>query len=742
MLINLANIVILVVVQCAHFSSAKTCLLDADCANGPGNLTGECLGGYCCNPDKAMMRHGCMQCAPSDGSCTRCQRNYYFKNEKCRHCPQGEGTAAPVNLNTNSKNNECSSTHFPTPSPPIRMGHDLQLCRKKSCSASDINYCEKQGCLISRVFLNSVKAYKGFEPKFGIDWWAAVDVLRGPNQCASTTSGSHSIYPSGPTVWKPNGEPIWESCECMDYCDSATRLYSRAPCSKNSDCISQACINKMCVPRDQAANCLKAALDWNHTVVCTKCDPNFYLEEDTPNDGKTLRFACQPCNCDSGFCGKDGKCCLESVIEGCAKCDDNRKCSECISRDYVLTDGACRKLDPCKNVNCGAKAVCRIRYPDLPRYGHICLCKDSYFTLTSTDGSTTCFPKTCSNIDGKYTAADCGPGALCAEQKNTPGYTCFCNESVYTGNSSRNAPAVCSLIKDNTANDEEERKNDSGVSAPSPHRDKGHTAEESDTGNDEEKRENDEGGVSAPSPHRKGNVVKDSGGTAPYVVAIVIIIVVAFVFALGGLVYYQQRKKRATEREIAEEMRRRLKWAKTDAVRGTETINPVNSVSMKSSELDIELSESGTRNNTENRTMSVHASALHKKQKRRLSAAAVKSYRSLSLENQVKKTGDQEDQHKPGRQRRKSVFELALIQDRLTKAYRGGQSDEATVVQLRERYGIDISSHRGEWVEVHDGATGRTVYYNLTTHQVQKERPDHWVSIVSKRFNATSSSDS
>ena len=87
--------------------------------------------------------------------------------------------------------------------------------------------------------------------------------------------------------------------------------------------------------------------------------------------------------------------------------------------------------------------------------------------------------------------------------------------------------------------------------------------------------------------------------------------------------------------------------------------------------------------------------------------------------------------------RRKSVIELGRIRDRIAAAFgsESGEQNQAALWELRKRYGIDIAAHRGEWVEAHDSATGRTVYYHVPTRRVQKAMPRGWVGMVVRDIN-------
>ena len=71
--------------------------------------------------------------------------------------------------------------------------------------------------------------------------------------------------------------------------------------------------------------------------------------------------------------------------------------------------------------------------------------------------------------------------------------------------------------------------------------------------------------------------------------------------------------------------------------------------------------------------------------------------------------------------------ELERIRERIIKARLNANGDEAEAEQvLHERFGIDICSHRGEWIEVYDEESCRTVYFCKENDRIESQRPQGW----------------
>ena len=71
---------------------------------------------------------------------------------------------------------------------------------------------------------------------------------------------------------------------------------------------------------------------------------------------------------------------------------------------------------------------------------------------------------------------------------------------------------------------------------------------------------------------------------------------------------------------------------------------------------------------------------------------------------------------------------MERIRERIIKARLNANGDEAEAEQvLHERFGIDICSHRGEWIEVYDEESCRTVYFCKANDRIESQRPQGWV---------------
>ena len=85
----------------------------------------------------------------------------------------------------------------------------------------------------------------------------------------------------------------------------------------------------------------------------------------------------------------------------------------------------------------------------------------------------------------------------------------------------------------------------------------------------------------------------------------------------------------------------------------------------------------------------------------------------------------------------KSELEMTAIRNNIVSSLvkKGNKNDEVDQHELQEHFGIDISSTRGEWIEVHDERSGMVAYFNKTTAEIQPNRPRGWVTMLSMVFS-------
>ena len=95
--------------------------------------------------------------------------------------------------------------------------------------------------------------------------------------------------------------------------------------------------------------------------------------------------------------------------------------------------------------------------------------------------------------------------------------------------------------------------------------------------------------------------------------------------------------------------------------------------------------------------------------------------------------------------------ELERIRERIIKVrLKANGNEEEAEHELHKRFGIDIRSHRGEWIEVHDEATCTTLYFCKSDNRIESRRPPGWVrmqiegitkaAIVAKKWKRKSQS--
>lgn len=402
----------------------------------------------------------------------------------------------------------------------------------------------------------------------------------------------------------------------------------------------------------------------------------------------------------------------------------------------------------CENTGCGgdANATC----VDLA-IGVRCGCAGGFFESSKNEANVTCREQTCANVDGVGTSAECGDGAVCSEGGEKDGFKCACDQSAFQEDSRWNEPAVCVPIV-------------GSVPSPAPSSAAAAAAAAASGSSSGSSSSVDNGGSHLRPENRSGSGGKQinatttsAGGTdddadnSAVVVTVAITSVVAVFGIVGGaLVYRRIQNQKAQKRLDREKVAKRIEqWAISDRMPGTDIVNPVATVGQVC--LAVEMSEGVGASGDE-----ISANPMQKqkqrdkvKKKRRLSAAAVKSHRaSFSKQQEGGGEGQQQQQQLqdekaglPPRDlrlpRRKSVIELGRIRDRIAAAFgsESGEQNQAALWELRKRYGIDIAAHRGEWVEAHDSATGRTVYYHVPTRRVQKAMPRGWVGMVVRDIN-------
>ena len=82
------------------------------------------------------------------------------------------------------------------------------------------------------------------------------------------------------------------------------------------------------------------------------------------------------------------------------------------------------------------------------------------------------------------------------------------------------------------------------------------------------------------------------------------------------------------------------------------------------------------------------------------------------------------------------IDELQEMRDKIRRVCSTAAEDnDMDENSLHEHFGIDLSSHRGEWIEVHDERSGLTAYYNQRTEEIQLKRPKGWVKMLSQEIN-------
>jgi hypothetical protein len=113
---------------------------------------------------------------------------------------------------------------------------------------------------------------------------------------------------------------------------------------------------------------------------------------------------------------------------------DNIVAGVCDSTNTAYTLTGCSDINECDNNPCGEGATCTNNDG-----GYTCSCGSGYIGDTT---DTPCVEKTCSDIDGSNTLADCGDGATCSEGGTGDGYTCTCDDG-FIGTTTTNEPAVC-----------------------------------------------------------------------------------------------------------------------------------------------------------------------------------------------------------------------------------------------------------------------------------------------------------
>jgi outer membrane protein assembly factor BamB len=83
-----------------------------------------------------------------------------------------------------------------------------------------------------------------------------------------------------------------------------------------------------------------------------------------------------------------------------------------------------------------------------------------------------------------------------------------------------------------------------------------------------------------------------------------------------------------------------------------------------------------------------------------------------------------------------NALEMMAIRNKIVSSLvkQGNTNEEVDQTELHEHFGIDVSSIRGEWIEVHDERSGLVAYFNKTTEEIQPNRPRGWVTMLSMVF--------